>query len=145
MVHGMVLELERSDKQELRNYIFSTHNDNRQWWFRDVDEFVCLTKTLKSDKLYFRTKCTIYKTLMRLVVLYGQKTWIMLEKVLQAKVVLERRGLEAFFWWWIMNNKNDLRGGATLWQPQYSRNPLSLEVHNGRDMLQECRTTFQQK
>ena len=39
-----------------------------------------LHKTLGSRKLHPRSKCTMYKTLIRPVVLYGHETWTMLEE-----------------------------------------------------------------
>ena len=56
-----------------------------------------LHKTLRSRKLYPRTKYTIYKTLIRPVVLYGHETWTMLEEDLQALEVFERRVLRTIF------------------------------------------------
>ena len=44
-----------------------------------------LHKTLRSRKLHPRTKCTMYKTLIRPVVLYGHETWTMLEEDLFLK------------------------------------------------------------
>ena len=56
-----------------------------------------LHKTLRSGKLHPRTKCTMYKTLIRPVVLYGHETWTMLEEDLQALGVFERRVLRTIF------------------------------------------------
>ena len=39
-----------------------------------------LHKTLRSRKLHHRTKCAMYNSLIRPVVLYGHETWTMLEE-----------------------------------------------------------------
>ncbi|KRF97428.1 uncharacterized protein Dwil_GK26988, partial [Drosophila willistoni] len=56
-----------------------------------------LQKKLRSKKIHARTKCTMYKTLIRPVVLYGHETWTMLEEDLQALGVFERRVLRTIF------------------------------------------------
>ena len=56
-----------------------------------------LHKTLRSRKIHHRTKCTIYKSLIRPVVLYGHETWTLLEEDLQALEVFERRVLRTIF------------------------------------------------
>ena len=56
-----------------------------------------LHKTLRSGHLSRRTKCTMYETLIRPVVLYGHETWTMLEEDLQALEVFERRVLRTIF------------------------------------------------
>lgn len=56
-----------------------------------------LQKKLRSKKIQPRTKCTMYKTLIRPVVLYGHETWTMLEEDIQALGVFERRVLRTIF------------------------------------------------
>ncbi|XP_062707776.1 uncharacterized protein LOC134288081 [Aedes albopictus] len=56
-----------------------------------------LQKKLRSKKIHPRTKCTMYKTLIRPVVLYGHETWTMLEEDLQALGVFEGRVLRTIF------------------------------------------------
>ena len=56
-----------------------------------------LHKQLRSNRLSPRTKCTLYSTLIRPVVLYGHETWTMLDKDLQALGVFERRVLRTIF------------------------------------------------
>ena len=56
-----------------------------------------LQKKLRSKKIRHRTKCVMYKTLIRPVVLYGHETWTMLEEDLQALGVFERRVLRTIF------------------------------------------------
>jgi len=56
-----------------------------------------LHKTLRSKKLQARTKCTMYTSLIRPVVLYGHETWTMLEEDLQALGVFERRVLRTIY------------------------------------------------
>ncbi|XP_062706099.1 uncharacterized protein LOC134287678 [Aedes albopictus] len=56
-----------------------------------------LQKKLRSKKIHPRTKCTMYKTLIRPVILYGHETWTMLEEDLQALGVFERRVLRTIF------------------------------------------------
>ena len=48
-----------------------------------------LRKTLKSNKIRQTTKLTIYKTLIRPVILYGHETWTMLEEDKRALGVFE--------------------------------------------------------
>ncbi|XP_062704756.1 uncharacterized protein LOC134287060 [Aedes albopictus] len=56
-----------------------------------------LQKKLRSKKIHPRTKCTMYKTLIRPVILYGHETWTMLEEDLQTLGVFERRVLRTIF------------------------------------------------
>ena len=56
-----------------------------------------LHKQLRSNRLSPRTKCTLYNTLIRPVVLYGHETWTMLEEDLRALGVFERRVLRTIF------------------------------------------------
>ena len=49
---------------------------------------------LRSRKFHHRTKCTMYSTLIRPVVLYGHETWTMLEEDMRALGVFERRVVE---------------------------------------------------
>ena len=56
-----------------------------------------LHKKLRSHNLSLRTKCILYKTLIRPVVLYGHETWTMLEEDLRALGVFERRVLRTIF------------------------------------------------
>lgn len=56
-----------------------------------------LHKSLRSKKLRPRTKCTMYKSLIRPVVLYGHESWTMLEEDLQALGVFERRVLRTIY------------------------------------------------
>ena len=56
-----------------------------------------LHKHLRSNRLSPRTKCTLYKTLIRPVVLYGHETWTLLEEDLRALEVFERRVLRTIF------------------------------------------------
>ncbi|XP_058456430.1 uncharacterized protein LOC131433842 [Malaya genurostris] len=54
-------------------------------------------KNFRSKKIHLRTKCTMYKTLIRPVILYGHEAWIMLEEDLQALGDSERRVLRTIF------------------------------------------------
>jgi endonuclease/exonuclease/phosphatase family metal-dependent hydrolase len=56
-----------------------------------------LHKQLRSNRLSLRTKYTMYKTLIRPVVLYGHETWTMLEEDLRALGVFERRVLRTIY------------------------------------------------
>ena len=56
-----------------------------------------LRKTLRSNKLRYKTKLTMYKTLIRPVVLYGHETWTMLAEDERALAVFERRVLRTIF------------------------------------------------
>ena len=56
-----------------------------------------LHKSLRSRKFSLHTKCSIYKSLIRPVVLYGHETWTMLEEDLRALNVFERRVLRTIF------------------------------------------------
>ena len=52
---------------------------------------------MRSRKLHHRTKCAMYNSLIRPVVLYGHESWTMLEKDLQALEVFERSVLRTIF------------------------------------------------
>ncbi|XP_055598363.1 uncharacterized protein LOC129747955 isoform X1 [Uranotaenia lowii] len=56
-----------------------------------------LHKQLRSRRLSPRTKCNLYMTLIRPVVLYGHETWILLEEDLRTLGVFERRVLRTIF------------------------------------------------
>ncbi|XP_055542606.1 uncharacterized protein LOC129728212 [Wyeomyia smithii] len=56
-----------------------------------------LHKKIRSKRLSSRTKCSLYKTLIRPVVLYGHETCTMLEEDLRALGVFERRVLRSIF------------------------------------------------
>lgn len=56
-----------------------------------------LRKTLRSSKVRYRTKLTIYKTLIRPVVLYGHETWTMLVEDQRALGVFERKVLRTIY------------------------------------------------
>ncbi|XP_039452873.1 uncharacterized protein LOC120431820, partial [Culex pipiens pallens] len=56
-----------------------------------------LHKSLRSRKFSLHTTCSIYKSLIRPVVLYGHETWTMLEEDLRALSVFERRVLRTIF------------------------------------------------
>ncbi|XP_055610109.1 uncharacterized protein LOC129757033 [Uranotaenia lowii] len=56
-----------------------------------------LHKQLRSRRLGPRTKCNLYTTLIRPVVLYGHETWILLEEDLRTLGVFERRVLRTIF------------------------------------------------
>lgn len=56
-----------------------------------------LRKTLRSNKIRHTTKLTIYKSLIRPVVLYGHETWTMLEEDKRTLGVFERRVLRTIF------------------------------------------------
>ncbi|KXJ70377.1 hypothetical protein RP20_CCG023878 [Aedes albopictus] len=49
------------------------------------------------QKRFTRTKCTMYKTLISPVILYGHETWTMLEEDLQVLGVFDRRVLRTIF------------------------------------------------
>ena len=56
-----------------------------------------LRRTLRSNRIRRRTKLTIYKTLIRPVVLYGHETWTMLVEDQRALGVFERKVLRTIF------------------------------------------------
>ena len=56
-----------------------------------------LRRTLRSNRIRRRTKLTIYKTLIRPVVLYGHETWTMLAEDQRALGVFERKVLRTIF------------------------------------------------
>ncbi|XP_058064584.1 uncharacterized protein LOC131214222 [Anopheles bellator] len=56
-----------------------------------------LHRQLRSRRLSLRTKCNLYKTLIRPVVLYGHETWTMLEEDRRVLGVFERRVLRTIF------------------------------------------------
>ncbi|XP_058811170.1 uncharacterized protein LOC131676058 [Topomyia yanbarensis] len=56
-----------------------------------------LRKTLRSNRVRRRTKLTIYKTLIRPVVLYGHETWTMLVEDQRALGVFERKVLRTIY------------------------------------------------
>lgn len=56
-----------------------------------------LRRTLRSNKIRRRTKLTIYKTLIRPVVLYGHETWTMLVEDQRALGVFERKVLRTIY------------------------------------------------
>ena len=59
--------------------------------------FFSLRHTLRSRNIRQRTKLTIYKTLIRPVVLYGHETWTMLAEDQRALGVFERKVLRSIF------------------------------------------------
>ncbi|XP_055540096.1 uncharacterized protein LOC129726901 [Wyeomyia smithii] len=76
--------------------------------------FFGLRRTLRSNKIRRRTKLTIYKTLIRPVVLYGHETWTMLVEDQRALGVFERMVLRTIcdgvkmedgLWWRRMNHE----------------------------------------
>lgn len=56
-----------------------------------------LRRTLRSNRVRRRTKLTIYKTLIRPVVLYGHETWTMLAEDQRALGVFERKVLRTIY------------------------------------------------
>ncbi|XP_062549913.1 uncharacterized protein LOC134214591 [Armigeres subalbatus] len=56
-----------------------------------------LRKTLRSNRVRRRTKLTIYKTLIRPLVLYGHETWTMLVEDQRALGVFERKVLRTIY------------------------------------------------
>ena len=70
-----------------------------------------LHKTLRSGKLHRNTKCTMYRTLIRPVVLYGYESWTMLEEDLRALEVFERRVLRTIF-----GGVQERVGGRLVWR-----------------------------
>ncbi|XP_052565867.1 uncharacterized protein LOC120419986 [Culex pipiens pallens] len=71
----------------LGSLVTSDNNRSRGIWRRSITGsrvYYGLHKTLRSGTLFRRTKCTLYETLIRPVVLYGHETWMMLEEELQA-------------------------------------------------------------
>ncbi|XP_058460229.1 uncharacterized protein LOC131435938 [Malaya genurostris] len=83
-------------------------------------------RTLRSSKIRRRTKLTIYKTLIRPVILYGHESWTMLAEDQRALGVFERKVLRTIFggvrmedgtWRRRMNHElHQLLGGPTLVQ-----------------------------
>ena len=56
-----------------------------------------LRRTLRSSRIRRRTKLTIYKTLIRPIVLYGHETWTMPVEDQRALAVFERKVLRTIF------------------------------------------------
>ena len=83
---GSLVTSDNSCSREIRRRIIS---GNRAYFG--------LHKTLRSQKFSLHTKCSIYKSLIRPVVLYGHETWTMLEEDLRALGVFERRVLRTIF------------------------------------------------
>ena len=84
----------------LGSLVTADHNTSREIRRRIITgsrAYYGLHKTLRSRKIHYRTKCAIYKSLIRPVVLYGHETWTLLEKDLQALEVFERRVLRTIF------------------------------------------------
>lgn len=83
---GSMLTSDNDNSREIRRRVVS---GNRAYYG--------LQKQLRSNRLLPRTKCTLYKTLIRPVVLYGHETWTMLEEDLRILGVFERRVLRTIF------------------------------------------------
>ncbi|XP_062714811.1 uncharacterized protein LOC134291290 [Aedes albopictus] len=83
---GSLLTADNNVSREIRRHIISGSR-----------AYFGLQKKLRSKKIHPRTKCTMYKTLIRPVILNGHVTWTMLEEDLQALGVFERRVLRAIF------------------------------------------------
>ncbi|XP_062716568.1 uncharacterized protein LOC134291990 [Aedes albopictus] len=83
---GSLLMAENNVSREIRRCIISGSR-----------AYYGLQKKLRSKKIHPRTKCTMYKTLIRPVIIYGHETWTMLEEDLQALGVFERRVLRTIF------------------------------------------------
>ncbi|XP_062717045.1 uncharacterized protein LOC134292171 [Aedes albopictus] len=84
----------------LGSLLTADNNVSREIWRRIISgirAYYGLQKKLRSKKIHPRTKCTMYKTLIRPVILYGHETWTMLEEDLQALGVFERRVLRTIF------------------------------------------------
>ena len=71
---------------------------------RDDDICTCIflgcytwKSTIHLRKFHPRTKCTLYSTLIRPVVLYGHETWIMLKEDMRALGVFEWRVLRTIY------------------------------------------------
>jgi hypothetical protein len=80
----------------LGSLVTSDNNTSREIRRRIINgsrAYYGLHKHLRSNRLSPRTKCTLYKTLIRPVVLYGHETWTLLEEDLRALGVFERRVL----------------------------------------------------
>ena len=82
-----------------------------------------LHKLLRSRRLHHHTKCAIYRTLIRPVVLYGYESWTMLTEDANALAIFERRVLRTIFggvceqgvWRGRMNHElAELFGGADI-------------------------------
>jgi len=83
---GSLVTTDNSTSREIRRRIISGSR-----------AYYGLHQSLRSRKLQPRTKCTMYKSLIRPVVLYGHETWTMLEEDLQALGVFERRVLRTIY------------------------------------------------
>ncbi|XP_055537199.1 uncharacterized protein LOC129725408 [Wyeomyia smithii] len=59
--------------------------------------YFALRRTLRSSRIRRRTKLTIYKTLIRPVVLYGHESWTMIVEDQRALAVFERKVLRTIF------------------------------------------------
>src|SRR5450830_1317301 len=116
-----------------------------------------LRRTLRSNRIRRRTKLTIYKTLIRPVVLYGHETWTMLAEDQRALGVFERKVLRTIFggvqmddgtWRRRMNHElRDLLGepsivhtakiGRLRWAGHVARmsndNPMKMVFETNRD------------
>ncbi|XP_055643203.1 uncharacterized protein LOC129779641 [Toxorhynchites rutilus septentrionalis] len=71
--HGSLITIDNNNSCEIRRRIV---NGSRAYYG--------LRKSLRYNKLRPRTKCTMYKSLIRPVVLYGHVAWTMLEEDSQA-------------------------------------------------------------
>ncbi|XP_058456434.1 uncharacterized protein LOC131433845 [Malaya genurostris] len=83
---GFLLTADNNVSREIRRRIISGSR-----------AYYGLQKNLRSKKIHPRTKCTMYKTLIRPVIRYGHEPWIMLEEDLQALGVFELRVLRTIF------------------------------------------------
>ena len=83
---GSMITADNDNSREIRRRII---NGSRAYYG--------LHGNLRSRKFHPRTKCTMYNTLIRPVVLYGHETWTMLEEDLRALGVFERRVLRTVY------------------------------------------------
>ena len=120
-----------------------------------------LHKTLRSGHLSRRTKCTMYETLIRPVVLYGHETWTMLEEDLQALEVFERRVLRTIFggvrentvWRRRMNHelaqlygkpsiRKVAKAGRIRWAGHVARMPDALDARQPNQTINPVKLVF---
>ncbi|XP_052564908.1 uncharacterized protein LOC128093134 [Culex pipiens pallens] len=83
---GSLVTADNDTSKEIRTRIFA---GNRAYFG--------LRKTLTSDRVQRRTKLTMYKTLIRPVVLYGHETWTMRQEDERALGVFERKVLRTIY------------------------------------------------
>ena len=83
---GSLVTADNDTSKEIRRRIFA---GNRTYFG--------LRKTLSSDRVLRRTKLTLYRTLIRPVVLYGHETWTLLAEDERALGVFERKVLRTIY------------------------------------------------